>query len=270
MINRVSRSIAAFGWLAAAAAAQAQCSRPVQVPLAAIGRSVHFEGEQAVGVYSRLLREVSASTGCEFVLRRVPRARLTRMFETGSADLLIPAAYSPTRRQAGDFVPLVQTRVSLLALKPDSAPPASLRELLAQPGYKLVVVRGFTFGSAYDRALASLRQQGRLLEEADVAGVARALRLGMAQATVMSAHIFTGTLALDPDLAGLAAQTRATALEELGWVPSGVYLSRAALNPMDRRLLREAFTQAAQAGRVWQLYSEAGVAGEMTDSLKPL
>jgi polar amino acid transport system substrate-binding protein len=253
-----------------AAGARAGCSRPMEVPMAAAGLSVSFDSGRSSGLYPTLLREMGGTNGCDFQMHRVPRARLQRMFESGQADLLIPASASPSRDADGEFVPLIQVRASLLTLERDKAAPRSVAELIAQPGYKLAVVRGFTFGPAYDQAIAALRAQRRLIEEPEPAGVARALRQGLAQASIMTANIFIGTLLLEADLAPLVKQLRIEPLEELGWAESGVYLSRHSLGEADRRVLRTAFAQAARSGRVWQLFTDSYPAGSLNGSIRPL
>lgn len=268
------------GWLGtglmglmAVAAAQAGCSRTIEAPMAPVGLSISFDGGRAVGVYPTLLRELGAATGCQFQMHRLPRARLQKMFESGRADLLIPASMSPSREADGEFVPLIQVRASLLTLasqRGKTAPPRSLAELVALPGYKLAVVRGFTFGPAYDRAIAALRAQRRLIEEPDAGGVARALRAGLAQASVMTATIFIGTLVGDADLAALVRQVQVDALEDLGWSESGLYLSRHTLSEADRRTLRQAFTHSAKSGRVWQLFNEHHPQGSLGVSIRSL
>ena len=255
-------------WLAAGSA-QAGCSRPIEVPLAPVGFSVSFEGERSSGIYPRLLREIGAATGCEFRISRVPRARLQKMFESGQADLLAPAATSPAREVDGEFVPLIQVRPTLLTLDRETKAPHSLGELVAQRGFKLAVVRGFTYGAAYDRALATLRSQHRLIEEPDAAGVARALRQHLAHASIM-ASIMIGTLSQKADAAPLAELVHVTVLPELGWSESGLYLSRHSLGEADRRMLRTAFAQATRSGRVWQLYSESYPPGSLSGSARPL
>ncbi|WP_444763766.1 substrate-binding periplasmic protein [Roseateles sp.] len=258
-------------WLAACApAAEAGCSRPIGVPMSPIGLSVSFDGERSAGIYPTLLRELSASANCDFRVQRVPRARLQKMFESGQADLLIPASANPSRDVDGEFVPLVQVRASLLTLARDRPAPRSLAELVAQPELKIAVVRGFSFGPAYDSAMAALRAQKRLIEEPDAAGVARALRRGIAQASIMTASIFIGTLANEPDLSPLVGQLRTDALEELGWSESGVYLSRHTLGDADRRLLRQAFSQLARSGRIWQIYIDSYPPGSLAGSVRPL
>ncbi|MFT7721973.1 MAG: hypothetical protein QM788_03950 [Roseateles sp.] len=255
----------------AAQGARAGCSRPIEVPMAPLGPTIGFDGTRASGAYPALLREVGGTSGCVFRIQRVPRARLQKMFESGKADLLLPASPSPSRDRDGEFIPLVLVRANLLTLAERGSPvPRSLAELLARPGYKLALVRGFSFGPTYDRAIGTLRAQHRVIEETDPASVARALQQGLAQATIMPASIFFGTLAKDAQLAPLIKRTREEPLEELGWSESGVYLSRHALTDADRRTLRTAFTQAARAGRMWQLSTDTHPPGSLNSSVRPL
>ena len=238
--------------------------------MAPIGLSVAFDDGRAHGIYPTLLREVAASSRCQLDLHKVPRARLQTMFDAGQADLLVPASATPARDATAEFVPLIQVRVSLLTLDAGAPVPRSLAELLAQPDYKLAVVRGFSFGAAYDAAIAALRQRQRLVEESDPAGVARALRLGLAQATVMAASIMVGTLVNEPELAPLLKRLRVEPLEELGWSASGLYLSRRSLGEADRRALRQALAQATRSGRVWQLFNDHHPPGSLGSSIRPL
>lgn len=260
-----------LAWLGCATgSAAANCSRPMAVPMAPIGLSVSFDDDRVAGVYPSLLREMGPAIGCDFQMQRVPRARLQKMFEAGQADLLIPASASPARNRDGDFVPLIQVRASLLTISREGPLPRSLKELTAQPDYRLAVVRGFTFGPSYDNAVAVLRAQKRLVEESDVTGVVRALRQGLAQGTVMTASIFIGTLVQDAELTTLVKQVRVDNLDELGWSESGVYLSRHSLNPSDRRRLSQAFEQQARSGRVWQLFNDTHPPGSLGGSIRPL
>lgn len=270
MNTTVTAGCWAVGMLTVTAAANAGCSRTIDVPMAPVGLSVSFDGARSAGIYPTLLRELGANAGCEFQIQRVPRARLQKMFDAGQADLLMPASASPSRERDGEFVPLIQIRASLVMLGRDGPVPRSLAELIAQPDLKLAVVRGFSFGPAYDNAVAALRQQKRLIEESNVAGVARALRQGLAQGTVMTASIFVGTLLQEAELMPLVKQVRVEALDELGWAESGVYLSRHALNEADRRHLRLSFTQLARSGRVWQLINESHPPGSLGGSIRPL
>lgn len=238
--------------------------------MAPVGLSITFDGERGSGIYPTLMRELSAATGCQFQINRVPRARLQKMFESGQADLLAPASHAASRDAFGEFVPLVQVRVNLLTLGSDRPAPRSLAELIAKRTDKIVVVRGFTFGPAYEQALTMLRTQQRVVEEADPSGVARALRQGLAQATIMAPNIFIGTLIQDADLAPLVRQLKVEPLEELGWSESGLYVSRLSLSEADRRTLAAAFRQAGRSGRAWQLFSDSYPPGSLNGSVRPL
>lgn len=269
MNARMRSGLWLLGWLAMTAA-EASCTRAIHIPMAPIGLSVSFEESRAQGIYPTLLREVAASTQCQFDMHKVPRARLQSMFDAGQADILVPASATPGRDAVGEFVPLIQVRASLLTLEAEAAVPRSLAELLAQPDYKLAVVRGFSFGPAYESTIATLRQKGRLVEEADPAGVARALRQGLAQATVMTSSILVGTLVIEAELNPLLKRLRVEPLEELGWHFSGLYLSKRSLGEADRRTLRLALGQVARGGRVWQLFNEAHPPGSLGVSIRPL
>ncbi|MFT7774791.1 substrate-binding periplasmic protein [Roseateles sp.] len=270
MNTRVTSGLWAVGLLAATAAAEAGCSRTIEVPMAPVGLSVSFDGDRSGGIYPTLLREIGTAAGCEFQIQRVPRARLQKMFESGQADLLMPASASPSRDRDGEFVPLIQVRASLVTLAREGPVPRSLAELIGQPDLKLAVVRGFNFGPAYESAVAALRQQKRLVEESNVAGVARALRQGLAHGTVMTASIFIGTLVQETELAPLVKQMRVEPLDELGWSESGVYMSRHSLSEADRRQLRQHFVQVARSGRVWQLLNDNHPPGSLGSSIRPL
>jgi len=251
------------------ATAQAGCSRVIAVPMAPVGFSVAFDGERASGTYPSLLRELSASTGCQFNIHRVPRARLQKMYELGQADLLAPAARASERDKLGEFVALVQFRPGVLALSRDRPLPHSLAELIAHRADKLVVVRGYTYGPAYDNAITTLRAQHRLIEQPDAAGVARALRVGLAHVTIMTPTAFIGTLHQEADLAPLLGQMRVVPLAELGWADSGIYLSHR-LPDADRRLLADAFRQVARSGHMWQLFNDSYPPGSLRESIRPL
>ena len=108
-----------------------------------------------------------------------------------------------------------------------------------------------------------------LAQQAPV-GVARALRQGLAQASVMAASILVGTMVIEPELTPLLKRLRVEPLEELGWSASGLYLSRRSLSEADRRTLRQAFSQVARSGRIWQLFNELHPPGSLGVSIRPL
>lgn len=259
-----------LSWAGVAADAHAACSRPMQVPLAPVGLSVLLPPlGQPTGVYPELLRQLGEADGCVFVMSTVPRARQELMFEKSQADLLVPASRTPRRDEFGEFVPLIQSRAMIITLHGGRSLPTSLKALLQATELRVVVVRGFDFGDAYQVLVKELTRQGRLRLEADPVSVARVLDAGGADLTLMAPSILVSALHADERVSHLLGRLRLGAVEELGWNDSGIYLSRAALNDGDRRLLQESLDQAARSGLVWKLFKQFYPAGTMDGSLRP-
>lgn len=238
--------------------------------MAELGIAVAAEGDRLSGVYPTLLKEVGPAAGCDFVVSQVPRARQQRMLENGQADLLIPASRSPGRDEHAEFVPLIEVRSGLISLGRERPAIQSLQQLVAASDYKLAVVRGFSYGTPYDTAVAQLRAKQRVIDEADVVGVVKALRKGLAQGTIMAPYILASTLAREPQLAPLLKDLRVDWLDEFPWNDAGVYLSRRSLSEADREQLRQAFNKVARSGRAYQLFLEQLTWSGMSDCLRPL
>lgn len=237
--------------------AWAQCSRPVEAPVAPIGLGVTVSGSQVAGIYPEVVRELAGKHGCEVRFTPVPRARQEMLMENGHADLLLPASRSSKRDAWGDFVPLTQARPAVISLRGRRLFVADLGQVLARRELRVAVVRGFDFGETYRAALSQLRAAGRLVEEVDASAVARVLQAGMADLTVMTPTILWGALQGDERLRPLLPELRIDALQDLDWSDSGVYLSRQALGADDRRRLAALFMEAQQSGRIWTLTQEA-------------
>jgi len=247
----------ALALLAASASAWAQCSRAIEAPVAPIGLGVTVSGNQVAGIYPTVVRELAGKHGCDVRFTPVPRARQEMLMENGHADLLLPASRSSKRDAWGDFVPLTQARPAVISLRGRRVFVADLGQVLARRELRVAVVRGFDFGEPYRAALAQLRPAGRLVEEVDASAVARVLQAGMADLTVMTPTILWGALQGDERLRPLLPELRIDALQDLDWSDSGVYLSRQALSPDDRRRLGALFMDAQQSGRIWALTQEA-------------
>jgi polar amino acid transport system substrate-binding protein len=250
------------------ASAWGQCSRPIRVPVAPVGLSVITQGGEVSGVYPDLLRSLGAEMGCRFDFQVVPRARLEAMFVAGTADLLLPASRTPARESLGQFVQLMQSRSMLLSLRSSRDPVASLAQLRERRELRVVLVRGFDYGEAYQSLLQELRAQKRLLLEADPLAVARALERGLADVTVMSPSILIGALLAEPRQRALVERLRMEAVPELGWGESGVYLSRG-LGDQDRVALTELLERGARSGQFWKNLQRYYPAGSFEDSFKP-
>lgn len=234
--------------------AQAGCTRNIQVPIAPIGLSVFIASDNSIsGVYPEVLRSVAAKEGCNFDFNVVPRARLDLMFEAGRADMLIPASRSAARDEFGSFVPLVQSRATLISLASERAAIRNAQELLDRPGLKVGLVRGFDFGGAYQNIVKELTRQGRVVLDVDAAGVAKLLQSGAVDLTIMAPSILYGAVQADPKLAGIAERLRVEPIEELPWNDSGAYISKA-LSEADRTALRELLERAGKSGAVWKAF----------------
>lgn len=257
--------------LLGATAAHATCSRVIQVPVATIGQSVMVEGDTISGIYPDLLRSLSDKEGCTFALSDVPRARLEVLFETGRADLLIPASKTPKRDAVGTFVALVQNRATLLSIQSSRPTIKTLRELQDNPKLKVALVRGFDYGHVYQDLVALLGKQGRLILEVDALSVARLLKAGTADLTIMAPTILAGAIQGDERVRDLQDRLRVEPLEELPWGTSGVYISNhAALSPQDRATLQDAMERAARSGEVWKAFQHYYSPAILKGSIRPL
>lgn len=251
------------------ASAQAACSRVIRVPVAPIGLSVVTSGGAVAGVYPEVLRRVEAETGCRFEFSIVPRARLEAMFVSGQADLLMPASRTPARDARGQFVPLIKARPVLISLSSDRPAVANLQELMERRDLRVALVRGFDYGEAYQQLIPRLKEQQRLVMEADAAAVARAMERGLADVTLMVPSIFTGTLHQDSRSRAMLDRLRYEPLSDLGWGESGVYLSPG-LSPTDRELLAEVLDKAARSGLVWKVMQRHYPPGSYEEGMKAL
>ncbi|WP_077036653.1 hypothetical protein [Pelomonas sp. KK5] len=227
------------------------CSRTIRVPVAVAGLGV-IAGKDAVagGIYPDILRSIQASGQCSFEIALVPRARLELMFNTGGADLLIPATRAPRRDSSGVFVPLIYSRAMLISLKGDHPPLHSVQGLLDQPSLKVVLVRGFTYGKAYDELVAKLESLGRVWYEPDPLAVARTLATRPDCISIMVPSILVGVIRADGRFTHLLKKLRFEAIDELPWGDAGAYISTSSLSEPDRHALKSLLEEAVQTGLV--------------------
>ncbi|MBI2753611.1 MAG: transporter substrate-binding domain-containing protein [Betaproteobacteria bacterium] len=251
-------------------AAQAACSRVIHVPISATGQSVIVDGDTIKGIYPDLLRSLADKDGCTVALSAVPRARQEILFETGRADLLIPASRTPKRDMHGSFIPLIRNRAMLISLRGSRPAIKTMQDLVDRPGFKVALVRGFDYGQTYQDLISTLTLQGRLILEVDALSVARLLKSGAADATIMTPSILAGALQDDERVQDLLDRLQFEALPELPWGHSGVYLSNSTLNPRDLAALRAALERAAKSGVVWRGFQQYYAPAVLNGSIRPL
>jgi len=248
----------------------AACSRVITAPIAAIGLSVIVEGDTISGIYPDMLRSLAEKDGCTVAMTAVPRARLEVLFESGRADLLIPASKTPKRDAQGTFIALIHNRPMLMSIQSNRPGIKTARELLDQPGLKVAVVRGYDYGPAYQDLIAALGQQGRLMLDVDGLSVARLLKAGTVDLTIMAPTILAGSVQGDERVRDLLDKLRIEPLDELPWGDSGVYLSNTTLSPPDKAALQEALERAARSGDIWKSFQRYYSPVILKGSVRPL
>jgi polar amino acid transport system substrate-binding protein len=250
--------------------ASAGCSRPIRVPASPSGQAVIKQGGQIVGLIPEVMNQIGARIGCTFVWTPVARMRLESMFQTGAADILITAVKVERRDRDGIFIPLLDTRATLISIKSDRAPVRSMQELLARRELRVALVRGFDYGPAYQAMLTTLASQGRLYLQPHPGKVARMLADGMADVTVITGISFAGGLLTVPHADIAFDSIRSEPLADLPWQRSGFYLSKTALGDADRRLLEQALTESSRNGLWWQAFKRYYPAAILDASARPL
>ena len=263
------RTAAAMALLALPLLARADCSRDIHVPVSQIGASVVGAGATVSGIYPDLLRNLGAKMGCNFIFSVVPRARLEALFETGKADLLIPASGTPRRDQHGLFIPLLGNRPLLITLQGAREPITTMQELIERREVRVALVRGYDYGPSYQALAKELGSQGRLFYEVDALSVARLMQSGFIDATIMNPTILAGMAQNDARVSGLADRLRLEALPELPWGLSGAYISRKSLNANDQAVLRELLEKAARSGAIMESFQRSHRPELLSASIRP-
>lgn len=232
------------------------CSRVINVPVAAIGYSVIVTDNQFSGIFPDLFRLVSQKEQCQFQFSLVPRARMELLFENGQADLLFPAVKTEKRDEAGVFVPLIYTRATLITVSRRAPQVRDFAALLQHKELRIALVRGFDYGSEYRQIIEQLHKKNRVIFEADPISVARVLKAGAAEGTIMAPYIFATVIESDNRVSDLVHHVRYQPLAEITWQDSGIYLSRKSLSEADRLVLQEMMERLAKSGSVWKVYSQ--------------
>ncbi|MDZ7937309.1 MAG: transporter substrate-binding domain-containing protein [Rhodoferax sp.] len=240
----------------------------MQVPVSSTGFSVILGPKEVSGIYPDFLRAVAAKEDCEIVFSPMPRARQELLFATGKADLLVPASRTPRRDASGTFVPLIRSRAVVISIDQQHKPFASLQDLVNRKDVRVVLVRGFDYGTAYQQVIQTLTQQNRLVLEADATSVARLLKANPSYVTIMASTILLGVLPEDPRLAGLADQLHFEAVDDLPWGESGVYVSNTALQPKEAAQVLQMLRRHPESGSVWKSFQTYYTAAALKDNIK--
>ena len=261
-------------WLAAlsfvaALPAQADCSRDILVPLSTTGVSVIVGNATFSGIYPDLFRSLGLRAGCHFTFTSVPRARQELLFETGKADLLLPATRTPARDAYGVFVPMVGHRAMLISLQGLRPPISNAQDLLDRRDLRVAVVRGYDYGEAYQAILRELARQGRLFTEVEPTAIARLMFAGAVDLTIMGPTVLAGSINREPRVNGMLERLRLESIPELPWQQTGVYVSRSSLSPDDRATLLELLERAAKSNAVMEGFQRYHRPEILNESVRP-
>ena len=238
--------------------------------MSATGLSVVVVDDKVVGgIYPEILQGIQRKDTCTFSIKAVPRARLEYLFESGAADVLIPASKTPERDAVGVFVPLIYNRATLVSLDTVRKPITTAQELIDSPDLKVVLVRGFAYGAAYDDLVRELSRQGRVQYEVDPLSVARVLKNGSAHLTIMAPSILAGAVQGDDRVRDMADKLRFEPIRELPWGDSGAYVSRTSLGEQDQKELVALLEHAARSGAVWRGFQKYYSPKVLKESIRP-
>lgn len=227
-----------------AGAAQAACSRDIQVPFSDVGIDLRLVDGQRGGLSVDYLDEVSRRTGCRFVYSDVPRARAWWMLAHGTADVVPGAVQADWRDESGVFHDqYVMEGVSLLSLKSDPVNLRSSRAIMDSKRHFLFV-RGHDYGPRTAELIRVLQAQGQLTLVTDPGGMLRMLEAGRADAMIVMASIIT----TEAQAQGLEDALHGAGIDDLEWASTGVYLSKSSLPAADAELLGRTFNELNEEG----------------------
>ncbi|MBY0378357.1 MAG: hypothetical protein K2Q33_07335 [Gammaproteobacteria bacterium] len=227
-------------------------------------------GAQYTGIIPEFLQQIEQKTHCHFAYSLVPKNRQEILFESAQADLLITAVKTERRDRFGIFVPLIQLRATLISVADKHAPILHFKDLFLRSHVRLVVVRGYDYGTGYQKILDALAAQGRLSIEPDPLSVARMIKANPQYMTIMSPTIFSGLLQRELIVADLGGKMRYDMLDELPWMESGIYISKLTLSASEQTLLKSSMDKLAQTDLIWKAYQRYYPVEVLKIGLRPL
>lgn len=249
----------------------ANCGRTVEVPVSSTGYSVVIEGESVRGIYPDIIKSISGKEGCKFAMTPVPRARLERLFETGKADMILAASRSAKRDELGLFVPMVRSRATLISLADPQRPVfKTTQDILQAKDIRLLLVRGYDYGTAYQEIYEAMAKEQRALLEAEPSAVARLMRANPNYVTIMAPTVLYGAMQEDSRMNDMVDKLRFEPLDDLPWGESGVYLSKTAMPPAMFKYLLATMQRTAQTGVAYKGFASYYPPYVLKDGIKPL
>ncbi len=222
----------------------------------------HAAGGGWTGIDKDVVDEVARRLGCTIDASVDSRVRIWAGFGGGSIDMSVSAIPLPEREKIGRFVPYMTGRNFVLLHKELSGRLHSMDSFLADPQYKIAVVKSYKHGHAYEVWLAKLREQGRVFETADHLAMMRLFKLGRVDA-VMATPTTWYPLVKQEQLAGTYSV--------MDWAPrenmvSGLVLSRQNVDAATVARFSQAIHAMREDGtlrRIFERHTDAERAGQM-------
>lgn len=214
------------------------------------------------GIDKDVVDELARRLGCSLEVRVDSRVRIWAGLGGGNIDMSVSAIPLPERENIGRFVPYMSGRNFVLLHKGLSARLRGMDSFLADPQYKIAVVKSYKHGRAYEAWLAKLREQGRVYETPDHLSMMRLFKLGRVDA-VMATPTSWYPLVQQERLAGTYSV--------MDWAPrenmvSGLVLSRQNVDEATVDRFRQAVRAMREDGtlrRIFERHTDAERAAQM-------
>jgi polar amino acid transport system substrate-binding protein len=150
---------------------------------------------QPSGFDQAILQEVSRRLGCKLVIEVDSTVRILQRIQLGTADVAGHKIATAERQRAAWMVPYVYNRIHALVSR--RANVQGLAGFMADPRLILGVGRAFVHGPGYDRIVAALRAQNRVVEAADIRELVHLFLAGRVQAVILPPMVYLHTIPSD-------------------------------------------------------------------------
>jgi polar amino acid transport system substrate-binding protein len=162
------------------------CDRPVHLAFYEFG-SLYHDG---VGIDPDVIDELARRTGCTFKTELLPRAQIWQELKDAQLDMATSGIRTPTRRAFAYFIPYVGLKNVLIVSRDIGSSIKSFDDIVANPDWRIGVVKGYVHGPYFDYRLGMAAADGRVLPYPDQDSIYRALRSGEVQAVISPAPNF--------------------------------------------------------------------------------
>lgn len=135
------------------------------------------------GIDKAIVEELAKRTGCVFVRFLDSRVRTWSALEKGQLDMTVSGIETTKRQQFAIFIPYIfNNRNHLVVRNGVASTVRTLQDFRADKSLRLGIVKGFVHGEALDAWIATLKQEGRVDEVADLEVLARVFAAGRVSA----------------------------------------------------------------------------------------